>query len=628
MLTAHRPSYDPIGESDLGVGSLFESSADPDRVGLDLVERTMVWRGRRVAAHGEKQHMCLEEVLAVRYRLDELGWFQFESLVQSLLKAELGLGIESWGGPGDQGRDAYFDGALTYPAQREQNGPFLFQVKFVQAANAAGARPGRGLLKAVRAECRRIRTRTSSGIWRVPRHYVLATNAPLTMEVRESTRQMLASTSDKMTVHVHGGSDVCAMLDRHPNLRQAFPQLLSIRDLSYLLSRAVKKDVLERSRIACNSAEDLTPVFVPTSAYRRAWKVLQEHHFAVLEGPPEVGKTAIAWMICLIQLLKGWEAIVCQRPEDLFGSIEQDRSQVFVADDAFGRTEYDPSRGQYWEHDLDRVLRAVDARHWLIWTSRKHILERALRRLDLQGRAEHFPAPGAVLVDAGRLRTDEKALILYRHAKRAGLGQEEVAAIRDNAPLIVNHDSFTPERIRRFIVERLPNLRGILKQDRSDISEHIVDAISNPTTRMRKAFAALPISHKWVLVSMLECESWPKESNVRLAHGAHCPESPPGDFGDIVEELVESFVERKKFWDTAVFDWVHPSYRDLVIEELSRDASLRQAFLDTCSVSGLKLAISQGRGCRGKPAVSTNGRGRGMEGTTTEGCGAYRGRGG
>jgi len=41
----------------------------------------------------------------IRYRLDDLGWYQFEWLVQAVLKDHLGIGIESWGGHGDHGRD-------------------------------------------------------------------------------------------------------------------------------------------------------------------------------------------------------------------------------------------------------------------------------------------------------------------------------------------------------------------------------------------------------------------------------------------------------------------------------------------------------------------------------------------
>jgi hypothetical protein len=318
----------------------------------------------------------MEGQFVLRYRLDELGWFQFELLIQSLMKAQLGLGIESWGGPGDQGRDAYFDGVLRYPTQNKEDGPFLFQVKFVQGANAAGAVPRKPLLQAVNAECRRIYNRISRGTWRGPNHYVLVTNVTPSSSLRTEIQRCLTAADGEMSVHIHGGTDVCDMLDRQPALRRAFPQLLSIRDLDSLLADIVNKDVLERSRLACDSASDLVPVFVPTSAYKRTWRILQRHRFAVLEGPPEMGKTAIAWMITLIQLLKDWDAIVCDEPQDFFRSLKRQRSQIFVADDAFGRTEYDPSRGQHWERDLDKVLRALDSHHWLIWTSRKHILER------------------------------------------------------------------------------------------------------------------------------------------------------------------------------------------------------------------------------------------------------------
>jgi hypothetical protein len=86
----------------------------------------------------------------IRYKLDDLGWFQFEWLVQSLLKARVALGIESWGGThGDHGRDAYFDGPLAFPTDASQDGAFVFQAKFVASANAAGAKPGAAVIQSV-----------------------------------------------------------------------------------------------------------------------------------------------------------------------------------------------------------------------------------------------------------------------------------------------------------------------------------------------------------------------------------------------------------------------------------------------------------------------------------------------
>lgn len=65
-----------------------------------------------------------------------------------------------------------------------------------------------------------------------------------------------------------------------------------------------------------------------------------------------------------------------------------------------------------WETDLAKVLQRVDSDHLLIWTSRKHILERAIREIDLQGKAAKFPSPGEVLVQADKPSVKEKALIL------------------------------------------------------------------------------------------------------------------------------------------------------------------------------------------------------------------------
>ena len=46
-------------------------------------------------------------------------------------------------------------------------------------------------------------------------------------------------------------------------------------------------------------------------------------------------------------------------------------------------------------------------------------------------------------------------------------------------------------------------------------------------------------------------------------------------------------------------DWIHPSVRDLVIEQLSNSSSAREAFLETVSIPGIKLAISDTGGAEG-----------------------------
>ena len=157
------------------------------------------------------------------------------------------------------------------------------------------------------------------------------------------------------------GHDVCDRLDEHPELRRSFPQLLSLRDLGTLLESVVNREVIKRSEAAIATATDYVDTFVPTAAYEKTWSVLRQHNFAVLHGPAEMGKTAIAWMVTLTHVTQGWEAVVCHTPDDFFKAFDEKQSQIFVADDAFGRTEYEPGAVLKWEKQLHYILQRLDA---------------------------------------------------------------------------------------------------------------------------------------------------------------------------------------------------------------------------------------------------------------------------
>jgi len=549
----------------------------------------------------------------MRYRLDDLGWFNFEKLIQALLKARLGLGVEVWGGSGDHGRDAYCPGHLSFPSrEHESPGPFFFQAKYVRNASAAGSKWFPALRAAVRKEMDSLAKHRSRTGWSEPAQYVLLSNVPLTPRTRGQLRELLSECLPQAQITLCGGDDICALLDAEPTLRRAYPEILSLRDLESLLGEAVSRGILERSAAAVEESRDLVPVFVPTRAYYDALQTLSAHAFVVLEGAPEMGKTAIARTIALAYLMDGWQAVDCREPEDFFTAYSAEKPQVFVVDDAFGRTEYDPILGRRWERDLARVLCRINPTHHLIWTTRQHILARALRSLDLAGRAERFPAPAEVIVTASALSREEKARMLYRHCRAGRLSERARQVIREHALQIVEHPDLTPERIRRFTNEILPTLPNELS-DRQ-LRQHIQDVIRYPTRRMRLAFARLGLEHKAVLLGMLESggPDWrlTRHLGLRFADRHAAPRSGllsrARAYGAVhpvatgLDDLLGTFLRARpgplgQDW----VRWIHPSYRDLVIEELAADNALSRMFLNGAAAEGIALALSMGGGARG-----------------------------
>jgi hypothetical protein len=380
-----------------------------------------------------------------------------------------------------------------------------------------------------------------------------------------------------------------ARVDQSPSLRRAMPSLLSLGDLGRWLPAGVR----ERSTLDIGAARALAEVFVPTDAHRRALKVLDAHHFAVLTGPPEMGKTSIARMIALALMSNGWGAFECTAPEEIYRAFETTRSQVFVADDAFGSTEYRPDAGERWAREMERLLRMMDDRHFLIWTSRPAPLRAGLRRIHRERGAERFPQPGEVLVDASKLTLEEKVLILLRHAK-ASVPGELRRHFREAGYAIVSHRHFTPERIRRLVstdAEMLPREGGAR-------FEALIDwHIQTPTRAMRASFNALSDEHRDLLIAMLDAPPGHVEERelarlARLHHPAGLSRAPM----ELVDRLTDHFL---RVSDTLKVEWVHPSWRDLVIDHLRENAKTRGAFLETCTLQGILLAISGAGGPAG-----------------------------
>ena len=523
-----------------------------------------------------------------RYRLGALGWLQFERLASLVLDAEAGLGGPEWRDRAHRRRTAWVDGPVVLPGMGVRlPGPVAVAVVWVPASSRGRRLSG-------------FAARLAGAIGDLeppePDRLLVITNLDEAAAAQALREQPLGVAG---RVAVLGASGLSDALDRHPVVRSAMPSVLGLRDLAPL----IREDVRARSSLDVERAHDLARVFVPTRAYGRARAVLARHRFVVLTGAPEMGKTAIAHMVALAQLTVGWEAHDCTSPEQVWAAFDRERPQVFVADDAFGSTEYRPDAAEHWARELGGMLPTLDDRHWLIWTSRPAPLRSGLRRVQRERGAEHFPAPGEVLVDAGDLDLAEKTLILFRHVKAHAAGQRARVLVRVSGVEIVEHAHFTPERIRRFVslrldrlareVQRGPRRENPLRRMRAAVEREL----ATPTAEMAASFQALGAEHRAVLVALLDCPAGlTGERELAAAMRRHHPAGLSRPPHELIDRLTDHFLRISSLG----VDWVHPSWRDLVIDELRADGHARRRFLRACGLYGALLTLSHAGGSTGE----------------------------
>jgi hypothetical protein len=539
---------------------------------------------------------------AATYDLDQLGWLQFERLCALVLEAEAGLSGLAWSGHSDEAREVTLDGpvALAGRTVRGRTG---------RQRAAAGSGPSRAsrpthlaILWAPEARppltrrlelARRLARLTATAELDGGGRVVLFTNLTAADALRGAVALLDAAAPP---ILVLGAGEISDSLDRRPELRAALPSVLGLRDLAPLISPEVRA----RSSFDVDGARALARVFSPTRAFDRARDVLARHRFVVLTGPPEMGKTAIARMVALAKLTDGWEAHECNRPDQVWSAFDSKRAQVFVADDAFGSTEYRPDAAERWANELARLLGVLDDHHWLIWTSRPAPLKAGLRRVQRERGSERFPAPGQILVDAGDLDLAEKTLILFRHAKDPAAGRAVRRWVRATGPSIVDHPHFTPERIRRLVTDRSEELRDVAGAPRDALFELVERELAIPTEAMSTSFAALEPEHRMLLIAMLDAPAGlVDERQLAATLRRHHPGGLTRPPGELIDRLTDHFVRITPLG----IGWVHPSWRDLVIEELRNHAGDRQRFLGACGPHGAMLVLSHAGGPTGERAL-------------------------
>ena len=526
--------------------------------------------------------------MSLKYQIGAIGWYNFETLVQTLLKSVIGPGVTSFGGTKDGGRDAAFDGAASFPSEQTKwDGHWVFQVKYVDLER--GTRAARTQVKnTFRKEFQSILARRKQKA--LPDNYILITDVPLTGNNRDDLATFVQESGFRGNFRAIDGNEVCEFLDLFPQVRRSYPQLLGLADLDSILNR----DLYVRSEAFVLDWQPRLSTFVRTEAYGEALTTLRSHHFVVLDGPPEAGKSTIAAALALLRAADGYEVIDVQGPDQVFRIYKPDQSQLFVADDAVGSVSFDPSLTDNWSRALRGILRKLNAKHLLIWTARSYVLEEAIAESRLGEAIRDFPGIHEVLVEVGKLSEFQKAEILYNHAKQAHLSEASRVLIRENASKIARHPDFTPERVRQLVENVLPSEADSSRGEEETISWEDVDQfLKDPGTRWVQAYRSLSASEQTLLTAILDFNAGVTFSGLRRAYDLRSKQLsyPRLDFNECVSRLQHSFLRVVAFYTTEYVDFQHPSLRDMLLSQLRGDELARRRYIQLASPVGLSNLI-------------------------------------
>ena len=124
---------------------------------------------------------------------------------------------------------------------------------------------------------------------------------------------------------------------------------------------------------------------------------------------------------------------------------------------------------------------------------------------------------------------------------------------------------------------------------------------------MAASYRALEPEHRELLVAMLDAPPGPvAERDLAAALRRHATSGLPKAPAELVDRLTDHFLRVTRMR----VDWVHPSWRDLVIDELADDPAARRRFLSRCGVDGAALALSGGGGADGRARAAAAARRR------------------
>lgn len=394
------------------------------------------------------------------YTFESLSPADFEDLVRDLIGKALLCRFEAFG----PGPDGGIDG--RHAASEDT---IILQAKHYRGSGFPGL-------------SRRMRHERVAIDQLVLDRYILATSVSLTPPNKRALAE-ITGPSLKTLDDLYGFEDLNALLREHDDVAKAHVKL-------WLSDTAVLERVLHAAQynfttITRADIEAKLKVYAQNPSFAEGRRTLESEHILIISGPPGVGKTTLAEMLCYAYIGEGWELVAIRSLEDGFASINDSRKQVFLFDDFLGRIALDERALSTQDSDLARFLarvaRTPTAR--FILTTRAYLYEQA--RLASEALSDQRLQVARYVLDVGIYTRRIRARIIYNHLFVAGVPVGHIRALVESGAIreIVDHEHFNPR-----IVEWMTDAGHVEHVPASRYAEDFLEALNNPERIWEKPF--------------------------------------------------------------------------------------------------------------------------------------------